>query len=87
MQLNKVLQRENDRLKEELKETREHDILTFVWSWDMFHENQRLWELVEGAKSDLDWYGMTAYTKPSITHIKVYGYHTVGKHIKERKHV
>jgi len=48
MTLNKTLQRENDRLKKDLEDMRDSDILTFLWSWDMFQENRLLWELIEG---------------------------------------
>ena len=62
MQLNKVLQAENDRLKKDLKESRDSDITTFIWSWDMFQENKRLWEVVEGMTCP--WYGPGIETFP-----------------------
>lgn len=48
MQLNKVLQRENDRLKKELNELREEDMRWHVRWWYLRAENLRLWDLVDG---------------------------------------
>jgi len=53
MTLNKILQRENDRLKEDLEDLRDSDICTFIWSWDVFQENLRLWDGMTGLACDL----------------------------------
>lgn len=44
MKLNKALQVENDRLKEEITELRELDIRNFVMIWDLIQEKILLWE-------------------------------------------
>jgi len=53
MQLNKVLQAENDRLKEEVKELRDESINDFMFGWHLFEENQRLWEVLDGLACEL----------------------------------
>lgn len=48
MKLNKVLQSENDRLREEVNELRTADMNWHVRWWYLWEENLRLWGLVEG---------------------------------------
>jgi len=55
MQLNKVLQKENDRLKKEIDELRNDSLTDFMHIWKLIHENLRLWEVVEGMQCP--WYG------------------------------
>lgn len=53
MKSNKELREENAELRKSCDELLESDICTFIWSWDMFQENQRLWEELEGLACDL----------------------------------
>ena len=82
--MNKVLQRENDRLKEEIIELREDDMNWHVRWWRLWESNALLWELVEGMECKLEWHSLRANTRPTPTFIKVYSYSTKNGRIKER---
>jgi len=53
MKLNKVLQAENARLKEDIEELRENDLVNFLMIWDLLEKKGLLWDAVEGLACDL----------------------------------